>query len=163
VQGAGLEAFFKPRDLRQDVRIRTIAEGLRGAAHVGPHAVLHVVDQRFAFGREADLFLAVVAFHGDGAGEAEGLQAVVDAGDGGLADADGFDRLRDGHRAVGRERGEQGEMCCLDRDAAIGKRPCGVRLHALGQAFQPAAKGEIAHLRQNIARHAIPLLRWYDT
>ena len=156
VQRAGLEAFFEPRDLRQDVRIRTIAEGLRGAAHVGPHAVLHVVDQRFAFRGQADLLLAVVALDGDGAGEAEGLQAVVDAGDGGLADADGFDRLRDGHRAIGRERGEQGEMRRLNRDAAICKRPGGVRLHTLGEAFQPAAKGEIAHLRQNIARHTVP-------
>jgi hypothetical protein len=93
VQRAGLQAFFEPLDLRQNVRIRTIAERLRRAAHVGPHAVFHVVDQRFAFRGQADLFLAVVALDRHGAGEAEGLQAVVDAGDGGLTDADGFDRF----------------------------------------------------------------------
>jgi hypothetical protein len=63
-------------------------------------------------------------------------------------------------------------MRCLDRDAPISKCPGGVGLHALGEAFETAAEGEIAHLRQNIARHAggisryitvIPLFRSVET
>lgn len=132
VDRAGLQALLEPVDLVDKVRVPYFAERLSSAARRRPNHVFHVLDQRLAFWCQADLFLAVVALHRRGAGEAEFLQAGMDSGDSGLADADSFNRFCHAKRTIDGAGREQREMGRQDRSAGLRKGLGGVSLQALG-------------------------------
>jgi hypothetical protein len=113
---------------------------------VGPEIAFHTLYQRLAFIGEADGARAAIFLRCVGSGQAEPGEAVVDAGDAGLAHADNVDRLTNGERAVAVQRREEREMAGLHGIAHVEMRARRIRLHAFGEALQPAAEGEIASL-----------------
>ena len=74
------------------------------------------------------------------------------AGNAGLAGADRLDQLPHGQRPAV-ERGEQGHLGGLQRQAGIGNDLRCAALHPLGEALQPAAEEDRTQIAENVGRH----------
>ena len=130
---------------------------LGGLAHSGPEAGPHFRDKGFAGRGQEDFLLAIVAFDRARVGQAHLLERIMNARDGGLADAGGLDGGAHAERAVCLQSGNQREVRRLDRVGARVEHADGLSLQPVGKALQPAGEAEIADVCENIlAHHGFP-------
>ncbi len=156
-QGLLGETRFHEADFRQQVMVWVETELLGGLLNGGPEAGAHFGHQRFPGWREEDFLLAIVALNRARVGQAHLLERIVDARDGGLANAGGLDGRAHTERAVGLKRGDQGKVRRLDRIGAIVEHAHSFCLQPVGKTLQPTGQAQIANLCENIlAHHGIP-------